>query len=1188
MTVWCHLPTIFKPRLTLRTAGFIALCVALTTTLIFAHASQAAPGINATLNFQARLQTAGGAVVPDGHYNIQFKIYQDGSGTDPGNPDGDLMWTETYINNGGTNGVQVKNGYMSVSLGERNPFGNQVDWNQDTLWLSMNIAGSATNCTTFNTGSCASDGEMTPMKRLTATPYAINSGQLGGKTADNFIQLAQGVQDEVGTGTSSIHINKTQTNGNFLTLQNAGADALKIDHSGNIEFGNNQATHYIGVQQAGSNADGGDMGVIAGAGGSGSGNYGGTLILQGGAAGGTNGIGGNVWIDAGAGTGTGDDGEIAIGAARARSVVIGNIHGTNTQEILIGANNAGGTSNVTIGASGTATAGSTSIQSKDDTTVSTNGTQRARFSGNGNTLYLGNADNNGQATTANSFAIQGTSSTGSNVQGGSLSVQAGSATAGNANGGDLTLGGGAGAGTGSEGLIVLSSPTAFQAASVQSCASNCAITQANVDSNGVVIVNATASGVTFTLNTPTNTTAGRIVYVMAANGSNDFTLSVNGGGVGNLTSMRQNTTATMIWSGGGGGYWTVAGASNSTTLQSAYDNTLQSAGGAELIVSSGTNANGLTIRDSSTNPVNGTLLEVQNASASTLFSVNSNVPEYATNGGAETAGSPFPANTWSDYGNASTVSRHTNMTDGYVATGQASAKVEVTGFLSGIKNQLSTALKPNTKYNVSFGARLESGVVDDLTIAYATDGSSASATCAWGEATLIKSAWKKVNCSFTTPTGTLSSANSIIIAQVSGGSRTYYVDNLSVTIAGDQNYATDGTVNTQTSFDNGSWSATSGASVARITNDGQEKSDSAQVTTTSGGTNRGIRNLLAKKPLPDTLYRVSVNVKSSNSFSDFSVRYTLDGATFTECVDYNNSLPAFASTPQSVSTTEWTEITCYIRTPASDSGTAAIHLVQAASAARVFKVDAFEMTLATNTAANVQIGGGAKGGQTTLFTLDQGGSAPIAENNDALLGSMYYDTTLGKIQCYEADGWGACGSSPDNIITISPEYTNAVMNGTGIGTMTSDFCSNTASLTINTSICSSGQTQNFYKWTSPQNDSQTYGIFVTYQLPGTFKSFASGQTTLQGRTDNGSNGGAASVKYTVMKKSGTTLETCGSQVTVSENTQTNWLTGTATGTADPSTCGFAPGDSIVFKIDVTANKNAKAYVSDLGFTFSNN
>jgi hypothetical protein len=139
-----------------------------------------------------------------------------------------------------------------------------------------------------------------------------------------------------------------------------------------------------------------------------------------------------------------------------------------------------------------------------------------------------------------------------------------------------------------------------------------------------------------------------------------------------------------------------------------------------------------------------------------------------------------------------------------------------------------------------------------------------------------------------------------------------------------------------------------------------------------------------------------------------------------------------------------------------------------------------------------------------LFTLDQASSAPVANGNSAYYGSMYYDTTSGRIQCYELDGWGACGSAPDNIVNLTPEYAGAVLNGTGVGTLTADFCSNQAGvLSINTSLCSSGQAQNFYKWTSPQATQQTYSIYVNYKLPSTFKQFASDTTiTLTARTDS--------------------------------------------------------------------------------------
>ena len=201
---------------------------------------------------------------------------------------------------------------------------------------------------------------------------------------------------------------------------------------------------------------------------------------------------------------------------------------------------------------------------------------------------------------------------------------------------------------------------------------------------------------------------------------------------------------------------------------------------------------------------------------------------------------------------------------------------------------------------------------------------------------------------------------------------------------------------------------------------------------------------------------------------------------------------------------------------------------------------------------------------------------------------MYYDTSLGKLQCYEADGWGACGSSPDSIVTIAPEYNNAVLHGTGVGTMVSDICSGPLDINDGSSgqpnVCGANETYNFYKWTSPQATAQTYSIYVTYQLPANFSGFASGQTSIMGRTDSTN----STVQYQVYRNAADTgMTACGSPVTVSSGSVASWQTGIASGTADPSTCGFAAGNSIVFKVNVTASQNASAYVGNLNFTFNN-
>lgn len=1167
--------------------GVIAGCA-----LFMSPPTHAVAGINQQINFQGRLYNAAGATVPDGNYNIQFKIYQDGDGLTAGNttgsPTGVLKWTEDHLNNTST-GVLVKNGFMSVELGAVTAFGTSVDWNQSVLWLSMNVGSTNGSCTPFS--SCTPDGEMLPMKRLSSSAYSLNSNRLGGLTSTQFLQLAQGVQTDASTSTNSIYVNKTGS-GNLIVLQASGTDAFTVTNPGDILLGAN-ANHTLSVTTAAASVAGRSITVTAGTGGSGAGTVvGGDLVLSAGAAGGTNSTGGNVTLDAGAKSGSGADGAISIGSLRATTIQVGSTTlSSGTQTIAIGNNNtAGGTTNVTLGAGGTATGGTTTLQAKGSITINTNGITRATFD-TANSLYLGNGVT---AASPSNFTVSGTGSSTTAVTGGAVTIQGGNATVGNANGGNVVLAGGNGVGTGVNGLVVISTPTFSTTANDPNCftggaivAASCTIAVASVNNSSAIIVGFSTSAQTATLPDPTTTTAGRVVYITAANGTSEFSLIVNGGGAANTIAMRQNTTATMIWNGAD---WTAAGASSSTTLQSAYDSTLQSAGGAELIVSKTSNTNGLTIRDSTTAPVNGTLLSVQSSSAAGLFSVNSNVTEYVTNAGAETplsAGAPtsFPANTWSAV-TGSTATRYTT-TGNYIATGVGSVSVvTATTAGSGVKNRLSTSLTPNMTYNVSFSSRLLSGTFTDLEVYYSADGTAASVACTTLRA-VPTSVWAKINCTFAAPASGITANNAIIIRQAAAGTvRTFYIDNLSVTIAADVDYATDGSVNDGATFaTNWLLNGLGTGVVSRVTTDGQDASDSAQIALSAGAANAGIRNKLSLNPLPSTLYRVTVYAKVlSGSFTDFKVRYSRDGSTtaggnYVDCVDYNTRV---------LSTTSWTRITCYIQTDATTATAPHVYFVEEASAARTFKVDAFSMTLTTNTAPNVQIGSGENGGPTTLLTLDKAASAPIAINNDALLGSMYYDTTLGKLQCYEADGWGACGSSPDTIVTIAPEFTNAVLHGTGVGTMVSDLCSDTLNINDGSSgqpsICGTNETYNFYRWTSPQPSAQVYSMYVTYQLPASFKTFQSGTTSIKGRTDSAN----STVEYQVYRNDAASgLIACGPVVSVSTGAVGAWQPGAATGTADPSTCGFSPGNSIVFRINVTSSTNANAYVGNLNFIFSN-
>lgn len=190
---------------------------------------QAATGINQQLSFQGKVVNSNGTNIPDGTYDMEFKVYQDGNSSGTGST---LMWTEDYLVSGSTGmpstgGVTVTSGTFQVNLGSICALSGGtcgaktntgVDFNQDTLWLSFEV-GNTSSCTvtsstsSFHTG-CAGDGAMTPFIRLTAVPQAMNSNRVGGLTASQLVQLSPSGQQ-----TGSINVSGGITTASTLTVQ---------------------------------------------------------------------------------------------------------------------------------------------------------------------------------------------------------------------------------------------------------------------------------------------------------------------------------------------------------------------------------------------------------------------------------------------------------------------------------------------------------------------------------------------------------------------------------------------------------------------------------------------------------------------------------------------------------------------------------------------------------------------------------------------------------------------------------------------------------------------------------------------------------------------------------------------------------------------------------------------------------
>lgn len=174
----------------------------------------------ATLNFQGVLREPTGAAVPDGAYQLTFKLY------DAANS-GSLIWTEVQSS------VEVKNGIFSADLGSVTPF-TGVGFDQE-YWLGITVG---------------TDAELTPRSRLTSAPYALS---LVG--ADNKFPSS----GNVGIGTASpakkLHVEgDSYFNGKIGIGANAPSKPLQVNgisyFNGNVGIktdGSNTATIDLAI-----------------------------------------------------------------------------------------------------------------------------------------------------------------------------------------------------------------------------------------------------------------------------------------------------------------------------------------------------------------------------------------------------------------------------------------------------------------------------------------------------------------------------------------------------------------------------------------------------------------------------------------------------------------------------------------------------------------------------------------------------------------------------------------------------------------------------------------------------------------------------------------------------------------------------------------------------------------------------
>lgn len=189
--------------------------------------AQTHAAINSQINFQGKLTNTDGTNVTDGNYSIRFRIYTDPT-LDAANAcaANSCKWEETQ----GT--VSVASGIFQVNLGSITTLPGSVDFNSSPLYLGIKVGA---------------DAEMTPRVLFTATPYSFNSNMLGGLTATNYVQLAQGVQTDSSTTNAAIGVNKTGITAKILDLQRGGASVVSVNNDGSALF-KNQADSGTALQ----------------------------------------------------------------------------------------------------------------------------------------------------------------------------------------------------------------------------------------------------------------------------------------------------------------------------------------------------------------------------------------------------------------------------------------------------------------------------------------------------------------------------------------------------------------------------------------------------------------------------------------------------------------------------------------------------------------------------------------------------------------------------------------------------------------------------------------------------------------------------------------------------------------------------------------------------------------------------
>lgn len=172
------------------------------------------------------LTDAGGEAVPDGSYNLSFRIYDTASG-------GSALWTEGLL-------VSVSKGIFNVTLGKVVPLTLPFD---EQYWLGITVGAAA---------------ELSPRVEFTSSAYSmiahtvVDGAVTGGKISNGSVVRSINTLTDHIILSAGTNMSITPT-GNILVFSSTGTGALNLPYNDSVTSGSTAfgITNY-GTGRAGS------------------------------------------------------------------------------------------------------------------------------------------------------------------------------------------------------------------------------------------------------------------------------------------------------------------------------------------------------------------------------------------------------------------------------------------------------------------------------------------------------------------------------------------------------------------------------------------------------------------------------------------------------------------------------------------------------------------------------------------------------------------------------------------------------------------------------------------------------------------------------------------------------------------------------------------------------------------------